>query len=111
MMIFVAISTLVGCTSAFNVSNTLGDTMVLQRAPQQAVVWGQGDVGVTVTTTFQGKTLSTKIASDGVVSDVQLLRSCEQQDSSSALSASLSRRYMCGCGTAGAPTSNMQFFL
>jgi sialate O-acetylesterase len=41
----------------FNLSNTLGDTMVLQREPQQAVVWGFGDAGVSVTTTFMGKQL------------------------------------------------------
>ena len=39
-------------------SNTLGDSMVLQRAPQTAVVWGFGDVGVIVTTMFDGQTLS-----------------------------------------------------
>ena len=31
--------------STFNVSNTLGDHMVLQRGPQQAVVWGMGVPG------------------------------------------------------------------
>ena len=36
---------------AFNLSNTLGDGMVLQRT-QAATVWGFGDPGVTVTTTF-----------------------------------------------------------
>eukprot|EP01046_Picozoa_sp_COSAG06_P080202 COSAG06_NODE_27528_length_591_cov_1.158537_1_plen_164_part_01 len=43
--------------SAFNLSNTLGDGMVLQRG-NAAVVWGFGDSGETVTTTFRGAALS-----------------------------------------------------
>ena len=41
----------------FNISNTLGDSMVLQRAPKAATVWGLGDAGVAVTATFRGKKL------------------------------------------------------
>eukprot|EP01045_Picozoa_sp_COSAG04_P017331 COSAG04_NODE_1526_length_6459_cov_1.920283_5_plen_441_part_00 len=87
--------------AAFNISNTLGDGMVLQvrqapcfgaralgkggwgrgaagaaqlltppcaqRAPQQAVVWGFGDAGASVTATFGGKALpAAKIGADGV---------------------------------------------
>jgi sialate O-acetylesterase len=40
--------------------------MVLQRAPQQAVVWGHTTAGATVTTTFDGKTLTTKSGADGI---------------------------------------------
>ena len=43
--------------SAFNLSNTLGDGMVLQRG-NATVVWGFGDSGETVTTTFRGVALS-----------------------------------------------------
>ena len=50
---------------AFNLSNTLGDGMVLQRT-QAATVWGFGDPGVTVTTTFLGATLQTTVGGDGV---------------------------------------------
>ena len=50
---------------AFNLSNTLGDGMVLQRT-QAATVWGFGDPGVTVTTTFLGSTLQTTVGQDGV---------------------------------------------
>jgi sialate O-acetylesterase len=39
--------------------------MVLQRAPQQATVWGHTTAGATVTTTFNGKTLTTKAGADG----------------------------------------------
>ena len=44
--------------SAFNLSNTLGDGMVLQRAPQRAVVWGFAHPSITnVTAIFMGKPL------------------------------------------------------
>jgi hypothetical protein len=33
-------------SATFNVSNTLGDSMVLQRAPKSAIVWGFGAPGV-----------------------------------------------------------------
>jgi hypothetical protein len=46
----------------FNLSNTLGDGMVLQRAPQQAIVWGFGAPGDTITTQLAGKAaLSAKV--------------------------------------------------
>ena len=38
--------------STFNLSNTLGSGMVLQRSPKSAVVWGMGRPGVAITTTF-----------------------------------------------------------
>ena len=40
--------------ASFNVSNTLGDTMVLQRG-NATVVWGFGHVGLRVTTTLAGR--------------------------------------------------------
>ena len=47
--------------SAFNLSNTLGDGMVLQRhnglGSPNTVIWGFGEPGETVTTTFQGVAL------------------------------------------------------
>jgi len=46
-------------------SATLGDHMVLQRAPQQAVVWGHTTAGATVTTTFNGKQVVTKADVNG----------------------------------------------
>jgi sialate O-acetylesterase len=46
-------------------SSTLGDHMVLQRAPQQAVVWGFTTAGATITTTFNGQSLSSTADSDG----------------------------------------------
>ena len=39
--------------------------MVLQRAPQQAIVWGHTTAGATVTTTFNGQTLTAKAGADG----------------------------------------------
>lgn len=46
-------------------SGTLGDHMVLQRAPQQAIVWGHTTASATVTTVFNGKTLTTKADVNG----------------------------------------------
>ena len=43
---------------AFNVSNTLGNGMVLQREPASAVVWGSATPGIAVATTFAGETFS-----------------------------------------------------
>ena len=51
---------------AFNVSNTLGDGMVLQRGPQQAVVSGMGVPSSTVTTAFAGTKLTTTVGPDGL---------------------------------------------
>ena len=42
----------------FNLSNTLGDGMVLQRAPQSAVVWGFGTPGAKISLDFSGESLS-----------------------------------------------------
>ena len=50
----------------FRVSNTLGDGMVLQRAPSAAVVWGFGTPGASVVTTFNGASLSSKVGEDGI---------------------------------------------
>lgn len=48
-------------------SQTLGSNMVLQRAPQQAVVWGFAAAGTEVTTQFDArKPMSTKADADGV---------------------------------------------
>jgi len=48
-------------------SSTLGSNMVLQRAPQQAVVWGFAAPGTVVTTTFDKiKQLKSTAGSDGV---------------------------------------------
>lgn len=62
--------------ATFNVSNTLGNGMVLQRfafdpsggsPPQQAVVWGFGTPGTQVKTTVSGKaTHNTTVGADGV---------------------------------------------
>ena len=46
-------------------SATLGDHMVLQRAPQSAVVWGHTAPEATVTTTFGGATFETTADGDG----------------------------------------------
>jgi sialate O-acetylesterase len=51
--------------SALSLSNTLGDHMVLQRAPQQAVVFGFATSGVTVSTTFNGTTYKTTADTSG----------------------------------------------
>ena len=53
-------------TGYFNLSNTLGDGMVLQREPQAAVVWGFGDAGVNISTTFDGKDLGAMVGTDGI---------------------------------------------
>ena len=49
------------------VSYTLGDHMVLQRAPQQAVIWGHTKPGATVTTKFDSVgTYTATAGADGV---------------------------------------------
>ena len=54
-------------SGAFQLSNTLGDGMVLQRAPKAAVVFGLGTPGETVTTTFKGAALpAAVVGADGV---------------------------------------------
>lgn len=50
----------------FQLSNTLGDHMVLQRAPASSIVWGFGTPGSTVTTTFKGQAMKATTGSDGV---------------------------------------------
>eukprot|EP00937_MAST-01D_sp_MAST-1D-sp2_P006352 g6352.t1 len=52
--------------ASFNVSNTLGDGMVLQRAPKSAIVWGFGEPDVTVTTTFLNHAYTARVGADGV---------------------------------------------
>lgn len=46
-------------------SRTLGDHMVLQRAPKQAIVWGHTSASATVTTTFDGKSFTAKANTNG----------------------------------------------
>ena len=46
-------------------SGVLGDHMVLQRAPGQAVLWGRTAAGATVTTTFNGSSLTAVASGDG----------------------------------------------
>ena len=48
----------------FNLSNTLGDHMVLQRAG--ATVWGFGVPGAQVATEFRGRALTATVGGDGV---------------------------------------------
>ena len=50
----------------FKLSATLQHHMVLQRAPASAMVWGFAAAGTTVTTTFAGKTITSKAGSDTV---------------------------------------------
>jgi len=53
--------------AAFNLSNTLGNGMVLQRAPQKAVVWGLGESGAKITTQLAKQpALTTTVGADGV---------------------------------------------
>ena len=55
-------------TAQFRFANTLGDHMVLQQAPHEAIVWGFGTAGeaVSVTSSFHsGQTFSGKVGSDG----------------------------------------------
>jgi sialate O-acetylesterase len=52
--------------STCHVSNVFGDHMVLQRAPEKAMVWGFASAGTTVKTTFGGASLSSVAAADGV---------------------------------------------
>ena len=49
-----------------NLSNTLSDGMVLQRAPAKAVVWGLASPGLPVTTQFEGRMLTTTTDQSGV---------------------------------------------
>lgn len=47
-------------------SRTLGSNMVLQRAPQQAVIWGAIKAGTAVTTSFGDEVLHTTADATGV---------------------------------------------
>ena len=47
-------------------SRTLGSNMVLQRAPQQAVIWGAIKAGTAVTTSFGGEVFHTTADATGV---------------------------------------------
>ena len=50
----------------FRLNNLFSNNMVLQRAPQQAVMWGYGEPGQTVTVSLDGKQVATgTIGSDG----------------------------------------------
>ena len=64
---FIMLALLMAPSAAtFNLSNTLGDGMVLQRG-ESTVVWGFGDPGVQVTTTFDGRALpASTVGPDGV---------------------------------------------
>jgi hypothetical protein len=50
----------------FAISNTLGSNMVLQRAPQAALVWGFAATGTTVKTSFQGSAYSSTADATGI---------------------------------------------
>jgi sialate O-acetylesterase len=52
--------------AAFSISDTLGDHMVLQRAPASAVVWGFAPAGTVVTTVFNGKYYTSTTGSDRI---------------------------------------------
>ena len=53
-------------SAALELSNTLSDGMVLQRAPASAMVWGFASPGVSVTTSIAGQHLSTQADGKGV---------------------------------------------
>ncbi|CAE8633239.1 unnamed protein product [Polarella glacialis] len=55
-----------GVKPSFKLSATLGDHMVLQRAPASAVVWGFAAEGTEVTATFKGAMYSSKAGKDGI---------------------------------------------
>lgn len=50
----------------FKLSATLQDSMVLQRAPKEAIVWGFATAGTTVTTTFGTKKITSTAGTDTV---------------------------------------------
>lgn len=50
----------------FALSDTLGDHMVLQRAPQAATVWGFAPAGTVVKTTFSGTIYSSTAGADTI---------------------------------------------
>lgn len=53
-------------STGFRLSATLGDNMVLQRAPASALVWGFAAQGVSVTTTFNGQKYNSVAGADGI---------------------------------------------
>lgn len=50
----------------FNLSNVLGHGMVLQREPQQAIVWGFGQPGLIIRVTMPGVNMTTSVAAEGI---------------------------------------------
>ena len=52
--------------TGFSLSKTLGDSMVLQRAPKSAVVWGFAPAGTTVETSLNGHLYTTIAGKDNV---------------------------------------------
>jgi hypothetical protein len=52
--------------SIFELSNTLGDDMVLQRAPKSAMVWGFARPGTVVRTTLSNSTMQATTDASGV---------------------------------------------
>lgn len=50
----------------FSLSHTLGDHMVLQRAPQAATVWGFAAPGTVVTTTFNSQKYTARAGADTI---------------------------------------------
>ena len=66
--VLAALAALVGC-SGFNLSNTLGSNMILQRAPGRAVLFGFAEPTEVVTTYIGGMpggTYQAKTGADGV---------------------------------------------
>lgn len=53
-------------TASFALSATLGDHMVLQRAPASASVWGSAVAGTVVTTTFNNAKYTSTAGTDGI---------------------------------------------
>ena len=62
----IVLAAMLQVASSFNVSRTLGNHMVLQRAPRSAVVWGQAAPGTVVQTTFLGQVLTATAGADQV---------------------------------------------
>ena len=58
--------------SQLALNSYFSNSMVLQRAPQQAVVWGTGDAGTTVTTKIDGSAMACTIVSANGTWSVQL---------------------------------------
>ena len=64
LVLFIACGFLHGTT--FNLSSSLSDGIVLQRAPASSIVWGFASPGVSVHTAFQGQALVTVTDASGV---------------------------------------------